>query len=107
MSHEEKVHLLQRALLTVFPIQWPEPFGLVMVESMACGTPVIATRRGAVPEVIEHGRSGIVVDHYREMAAALERADAIDPLECRRYVEERFAPERMVADYLDAYRKAT
>jgi glycosyltransferase involved in cell wall biosynthesis len=56
--------------------------------------------------VIEHGRSGIVVDHYREMAAALEQADAIDPLECRRYVEERFAPERMVADYVEAYRRA-
>jgi glycosyltransferase involved in cell wall biosynthesis len=56
--------------------------------------------------VIEHGRSGIVVDSYREMAHALEEADAIDPLECRRYVEERFASERMVADYVEAYRRA-
>jgi glycosyltransferase involved in cell wall biosynthesis len=73
---------------------------------MACGTPVVATRHGAVPEVIEDGRSGIVVDHYREIAAALERADKLDPRECRRYVEERFAPERMVGDYLRAYRAA-
>jgi glycosyltransferase involved in cell wall biosynthesis len=77
-----------------------------MIESMACGTPVIATRRGAVPEVIEHGRSGIIVDDYREMAAALEAADALDPLECRRYVEDRYSPERMVDDYVRAYREA-
>jgi glycosyltransferase involved in cell wall biosynthesis len=76
----------------------------VMIESMACGTPVIATRHGAVPEVIEHGVSGLIVDHYREMPAALEASGTLDPLECRHYVEERFAPERMVGDYLDAYR---
>ena len=106
VTHGQKVELLQDARVTLFPIDWEEPFGLVMIESMACGTPVIATRRGAVPEVIEHERSGIVVDSYREMPHALEDADAIDPLECRRYVEERFAPERMVADYLDAYQRA-
>jgi hypothetical protein len=77
-----------------------------MIESMACGTPVIATRRGAVPEVIEHGRSGIIVDHWGDMADALEQADALDPLECRRYVEDLFSPERMVADYVQAYRDA-
>jgi glycosyltransferase involved in cell wall biosynthesis len=59
-----------------------------------------------VPEVIEHGRSGIIVDSYREMAAALEQADALDPLECRLYVVERFSPERMVDDYVRAYREA-
>ena len=106
MNHGTKVELLQDARATLFPIEWEEPFGLVMIESMACGTPVIATRHGAVPEVIEDGRAGIIVDDYREMPAALERADAIDPLECRRYVEERFAPERMVADYDRAYEQA-
>ena len=106
VSHGEKVELLQDARATLFPIEWEEPFGLVMVESMACGTPVIATRHGAVPEVIEHGRSGIIVDHYREMAAALEQADALDPMECRAYVEGRFAPERMVGDYEAAYAAA-
>lgn len=106
VTHGEKVELLQDARATLFPIEWEEPFGLVMIESMACGTPVIATRFGAVPEVIEHGRSGIIVDDYRIMAYALEKADRIDPLECRRYVEERFAPERMVGDYLKAYRAA-
>jgi glycosyltransferase involved in cell wall biosynthesis len=106
VSHGHKVELLQDARATLFPIEWEEPFGLVMIESMACGTPVIATRHGAVPEVIEHGRGGIIVDHYREMAGALEAADALDPAECRRYVEERFAPERMVADYVEAYETA-
>jgi glycosyltransferase involved in cell wall biosynthesis len=106
VNHGEKVELLQDARATLFPIEWEEPFGLVMIESMACGTPVIATRWGAVPEVIEHGRTGIIVDDYRLMAVALEEADRIDPLECRRYVEERFAPERMVADYVQAYEAA-
>src|SRR5256714_10314146 len=103
VTHGEKVELLQNARATLFPIEWEEPFGLVMIESMACGTPVIATRRGAVPEVIEHGRSGIIVDDYRLMPLALEEADAIDPWECRRFVEERFAPERMVGDCVAVY----
>ena len=106
VTHEKKVELLQRARATLFPIDWEEPFGLVVIESMACGTPVIATRRGAVPEVIEQGQTGIIVDDYRDMAAAFEQAEALDPLELRRAVEERFSPERMVADYLDAYRVA-
>jgi glycosyltransferase involved in cell wall biosynthesis len=67
---------------------------------------VIATRHGAVPEVIDDGRSGIIVENTREMAAALDRADELDPMECRAYVEERFAPERMVRDYVNAYRTA-
>jgi glycosyltransferase involved in cell wall biosynthesis len=100
VSHGRKVELLQDARVTLFPIDWEEPFGLVMIESMACGTPVIATNRGAVPEVIEHGRSGIIVGNYREMG------DALEPLECRRYVEERFSQERMVDDYVAAYREA-
>ena len=106
VTHGEKVELLQNARATLFPIEWEEPFGLVMIESMACGTPVIATRHGAVPEVIDDGVSGIVVDNYREMPAALERADALDPLDCRRYAEERYSPERMVEDYLRVYEAA-
>ena len=85
VTHGEKVELLQNARATLFPIEWEEPFGLVMIESMACGTPVIATRWGAVPEVIEDGRSGIIVDDYRDMAAAIEEADKLDPLELVRY----------------------
>ncbi len=104
VTHGEKVDLLQNARATLFPIEWEEPFGLVMVESMACGTPVIATRRGAVPEVIEHGRSGIIVDDYREMPDAIGEADRLDPIELVAYAQERFSPERMVADYVGAFR---
>jgi glycosyltransferase involved in cell wall biosynthesis len=103
VSHGEKVELLQHARAVLFPIEWEEPFGLVMIESMACGTPVIATRWGAVPEVIDDGLSGVIVDEWRHAAAALERADRISPEACRSYAEERFAPERMVADYLRAF----
>lgn len=105
VSHGEKVELLQGARTTLFPIDWDEPFGLVPIESMACGTPVVATRRGAVPEVVEHGRGGLVVNDYREMPAAVAEAESIEPAEGRRYVEERFAPERMVADYVQAYER--
>ena len=103
VTHGEKVELLQHARATLFPIEWAEPFGLVMIESMACGTPVIATRIGAVPEVIEHGRSGIIVDDYREMAAALEQADELEPEALRAFAEEQYSPQRMVADYVQAY----
>jgi glycosyltransferase involved in cell wall biosynthesis len=104
VSHGEKVELLQNARATLFPIEWEEPFGLVMIESMACGTPVIATRWGAVPEVIEHGRSGIIVDDYRIIPVALEEADKLDPYDIRRYVQQEFSADRMVSDYLAAYR---
>ncbi len=106
VNHGEKVELLQNARVTLFPIEWEEPFGLVMIESMACGTPVLATRYGAVPEVIEDGVGGFIVDDYREMVEMLDTALEIDPLECRRYVEQHFTPERMVADYVAAYRLA-
>jgi glycosyltransferase involved in cell wall biosynthesis len=103
VTHGEKVELLQHARTTLFPIEWEEPFGLVMIESMACGTPVIATRMGAVPEVIEDGRSGLIVDDYREMTAALEEADKLDPEDLRAFAEEHYSPRRMVADYVSAY----
>jgi glycosyltransferase involved in cell wall biosynthesis len=106
VNHGTKVELLQNARCTLFPIEWEEPFGLVMIESMACGTPVIATRHGAVPEVIGDGTGGVIVDHWRDIPAALEQADAIEPSECRRFAEERFAPGRMVGDYERAYREA-
>ena len=89
----------------MFPIQWPEPFGLVMVESMACGTPVIATRFGAVPEVIEQGRSGVIVDRPDQLAGAVEQVAALDPREVRASAEERFSAQRMVADYVAAYQR--
>jgi glycosyltransferase involved in cell wall biosynthesis len=103
VSHAEKVMLLASAVATLFPIDWEEPFGLVMIESMAVGTPVIATRRGAVPEVVEDGRTGIVVDRHEDMAAAIEAAARLDPQDCRRHVEARFSAPRMIADYLACF----
>jgi glycosyltransferase involved in cell wall biosynthesis len=103
VSHEEKVRLLQRARCTLFPIAWEEPFGLVMLESMACGTPVVATRRGAVPEVISPGESGLIVDRYEDLPAAVAQADEIDPASCRDYVETHFSEGRMVRNYLEAF----
>ena len=104
-THATKVDLLQNARATLFPIDWEEPFGLVMIESMACGTPVIATRRGAVPEVVAEGRSGIVVDTFAEMATALADADRLNPADCRAWVEEHFSAERMTQDYVAAYER--
>ena len=105
VGHADKVELLMGARALISPIDWEEPFGLMMIEAMACGTPVLSTRRGAAPEIIEHGRTGILVDNYREMEdpAVLEQADNLDPAALRREVEERFSPEHMVAEYVAAY----
>jgi glycosyltransferase involved in cell wall biosynthesis len=105
VGHADKVELLMGARALLFPIDWEEPFGLVVIEAMACGTPVISTRRGAVPEIVEHCRTGILVDNYREMEdpAVLEQADSLDPAELRREIEERFSPEHMVSDHVAAY----
>ena len=105
VDHETKVELYKQARCTLFPIQWPEPFGLVMIESLACGTPVIAMRQGSVPEVIEDGRTGFIVDSADEMVEALARIGEIDPAECRRAVEERFGSETFVAAHVDAYER--
>ena len=106
IGHNERVELLRNARATLFPVDWEEPFGLVMIESLACGTPVIATRRGSVPEVLEHGRTGIIVERHGDLAVAITEADRLDPAECRRAVEERFSPRSLVASYLRAFRVA-
>ena len=102
ISHDEKVSLLQRAKAVLFPIDWPEPFGLVMTEAMACGTPVIATPRGAVPEVIDDGVTGWIVDvddYPAQAAERLGRLDEIDPRACRERVERLFSKRAMVRGY--------
>ena len=106
IPHEAKVELLRRARATLFPITWEEPFGLVMIESMACGTPVLATRRGAVPEVVEHGVTGFVVDDPLELSTYVEAAAALDPASLRAHAEARFSAERLVADHVAVYRAA-
>jgi len=97
--------LYRRAKCTLFTSQWEEPFGLVMIESMACGTPVIGFRRGAVPEVIVHGKTGFVVDTEDEMVQAIKDIDKIKPQDCRRHIEENYSRERMTEKYVEAYRK--
>ena len=92
------------AAATIFPSDWPEPFGLVLIESMAAGTPVIALRRGAVPEVIRDGVTGFICDDVDAMVAAVGRVSEIDPDDCRRQAA-RFSAEAMCAGYLDIYRK--
>jgi glycosyltransferase involved in cell wall biosynthesis len=103
LGHADKAELLAGALALVFPIDWEEPFGLVLIEAAACGTPVVATRRGSVPEVVVDGVTGVVVDTPAEMPAALERVRRLEPARMRDLVERRFSVERMVQSYLDAY----
>ncbi len=93
----------RNAKATLFPIQWEEPFGLVMIESLACGAPVIAFGRGSVPEVIEDGRSGFIVKSVDEMVHAVGRIGEIDRWECRRRVENKFTNEKMVAGYEELF----
>jgi glycosyltransferase involved in cell wall biosynthesis len=96
---ELKRELYGAATALLFPICWEEPFGLVMIEAMACGTPVIAFRRGSVPEVVDHGRTGFVVDEPSELPGAIRRIEEIDRAACRRHVEQRFDVPVMVDGY--------
>ena len=101
----EKQEILGNAYALVFPIDWPEPFGLVMIESMACGTPVVAWRHGAVPEVLDDGETGFVVDDLDAAVAAVERVGDLSRRRCREVFEERFSTERMASDYLAVYQR--
>lgn len=107
VSAATKKDLLSRAGCLLFPIMWEEPFGMVMIEALACGTPVVALRRGSVPEVVIDGLTGFVCDDPRDLPAALHEIDTIDPELCRKDVIDRFRPEVMAAGYEDAYRAVT
>jgi glycosyltransferase involved in cell wall biosynthesis len=100
----QKVDFLGNATALLFPIDWPEPFGLVMIEAMACGTPVIAFRRGAVPEIVDDGVSGFIVDTIDEAVRAVRRIESLNRAGVRQAFEERFTVERMARDYLAVYR---
>lgn len=103
VGHAEKCRLLAEAHALVVPIEWEEPFGLVMIEALACGTPVVALRRGSVPEVLRHGETGYVADDLGGMVAGVELVSGLDPEVLRADVELRFSVERMVEGYLEAY----
>jgi glycosyltransferase involved in cell wall biosynthesis len=99
----EKRELLGNAYALLFPIDWVEPFGLVMIEAMACGTPTIAFRRGSVPEIIDDNVTGYVVEDIDQSLAALDKLQTFDRERCRQVFEERFSARRMAADYLKVY----
>lgn len=98
-----KAELLQSARCLVFPVSWEEPFGIVMVEAMACGTPVVGFRRGSVPEVVTHGRTGYVCDDVEGLADAIGRVGELSPHDCRREAELRFDVEMMADRYARIY----
>jgi glycosyltransferase involved in cell wall biosynthesis len=104
-DQEQKADLLARAAALLFPIQWAEPFGLVMTEAMACGTPVVAWRNGSVAEVVADGETGFIVESVEEMAAAVDRVGDLDPCAMRAWVEQRFSDEAMVAGYERVYQQ--
>src|SRR5947209_415476 len=105
IGYPEKCEFLGRAQALLFPIEWPEPFGLVMIEAMATGTPVIAYPQGSVPEIMAHGVSGFVVDNVESAARAVHDIGDIDRGDCRRYFESRFTDTRMTDDYLTIYER--
>ena len=103
IGEAKKAGFLADARALLFPIDWPEPFGLVMIEALACGTPVIARRRGSVPEVIDHGVTGFVCDDEAAMVEAVAALGTIDRGRCRAVFEARFTAARMARDYLSIY----
>jgi glycosyltransferase involved in cell wall biosynthesis len=105
MGEADKADLLGQAYALLFPINWPEPFGLVMIEAMACGTPVVAYRRGSVPEVLDDGVTGWIVEGLEEAVQAVRRVSTLRRTRCRQIFEERFSAARMAHDYLQIYQQ--
>ena len=103
IGEHEKNDFLGNAIATLFPINWPEPFGLVMTESMACGTPVIAYANGSVNEIIDDGKSGYIIESQEEALKAIRQLHKIDRKECRKTFERRFSVKRMTEDYISIY----
>jgi glycosyltransferase involved in cell wall biosynthesis len=105
IGDSEKSQFLGGARALLFPIDWPEPFGLAMIEAMACGTPVIAFRRGSVPEVIDNGITGFIVENVDEAVRAVSLLDRLSRRRCREVFEERFSASRMARDYVAVYER--
>jgi glycosyltransferase involved in cell wall biosynthesis len=100
----EKDEFLRNAYALLFPIDWPEPFGLAMIEAMACGTPIIAYREGSVPELIVEGHNGFIVNELEDAIVAARRVPELSRERCREIFEKRFTARRMANDYLQVYR---
>jgi glycosyltransferase involved in cell wall biosynthesis len=103
INEGQKSKFLGDAFALLFPIDWPEPFGLVMIESLACGTPLIAWNCGSVPEIITHHDTGFVVNSIDQAVAAVQQLDRTMRARCREVFERRFSSERMMSDYLAVY----
>jgi glycosyltransferase involved in cell wall biosynthesis len=103
VPHERKLELLAGARALLFPIRWNEPFGMVILEAFACGTPVLAFPEGAVPEIVEHGRTGFLCDDVAALSEAITRIDELDRTACRAAVEGYFSTDRMVREHLDLF----
>jgi len=99
VSGRQRIKLFQKAKGLLFPIVWPEPFGLVMIEAMACGTPVIAYPNGATREVVQQGKTGFIVKNIAEMAEAMKKINNISRTDCRKRVEKHFSDQKMVENY--------
>ena len=106
VSGRKKMKFISEAKALLFPVTWEEPFGMAVIEALACGTPVIAMNRGAMSEIIEHGVNGFLANDEKEFAEYMERVDEIDPKECRRTVEERFSATAMAEAYVERYKQA-
>lgn len=105
LNQKQMIPFYQKAKALLLPIRWEEPFGLVMIEAMACGTPVIAFNRGSVPEVVKDGKTGFIVKNLKEMIEAIKKIDQIERRECRKWVEKKFTIEKMVDGYEKLYYK--
>ncbi|HZS11855.1 MAG TPA: glycosyltransferase family 4 protein [Nitrospirales bacterium] len=103
ITDAEKDDFIGNALALVCPYDWPEPFGIVFIEALACGTPILAYRRGSIPEIVEDGLTGYITENVDEMAEAVERLGGINRARCRQSFDERFTAERMVRDYVRIY----
>lgn len=105
ITEKEKDEFLGNAYAFLFPIDWPEPFGLVVIESMACGTPTITRRRGSMPELIKNGENGFIVENEEEAVEAIKKIPTINRETCRKVFEDRFSDDRMADEYLEIYKK--
>jgi len=105
LGHDAKCELLKSAYATIHPVTWPEPFGLVMTESMACGTPVLALKNGSIPEVILNGKTGYIENNIEDLIKRVKDVEKIDRQICRKHVERNFSAQKMADEYLSVYRK--
>jgi glycosyltransferase involved in cell wall biosynthesis len=104
IAGKDKMPFINRAKALLFPIKWNEPFGMAVVEALACGTPVVAMNRGAMPEIITHGENGFLANNYQEFKEYMQRVGEIDPKACRASVRQKFSADRAAKGYIDRYK---